>query len=70
MRKDDRVDSSVQGWAVWGSVVAYARENLRIIGGQVVLLAESHLKTISKFYRLNQLAYLGYSTNMVTYVIY
>jgi len=50
--------------------VTFAEENLRIIGIQVVLPAENHPKTSSKFYGLNQLAYLGYSTNRVTYVIY
>jgi len=70
MRKDDCVNSSVKGWALWGFVVTFAEENLRIIGIQVVLPAENHPKTSSKFYGLNQLAYLGYSTNRVTYVIY
>lgn len=69
MRKDGRVHSSVKGWAVRNSVVTFARENLRIIGVQVGLLAENHLTTGSNFYRLNQLAYLGYSTNKATCAI-
>jgi len=56
MRKDDRDHSSVKGWTVGGSVVTFARENLRIIGVQVVFLVGKHPKTSSKFYRLNQLA--------------